>query len=454
MPEPVTPETLDGRPLPAWYDDAKFGIMVHWGLYSVPAWADTFYKPEEIFSDITLLLANAEDILKRLPYAAWYENTLAIEGSPTQEFHRQTYGADFTYQDFQPVFEEAAARWNPDDWAELFRQAGARYVVLVTKHHDGYTLWPSEVANPHRAGWKSPRDIVGELTAAVRTQCMRMGLYYSGGIDWSFYLPPIATAIDFLTSTPPGADYVPYADAQWRELIERYRPAILWNDIRYPDAADAEDLFAEYYNTVTDGVINDRWSKASGEMRHHDFTTPEYSIPNEIVPEKWETVRGMGSSFAYNRNQRDEDYPSPESFVYMLIDIVSKNGNLLLNVGPMADGKIPAPQVNILRTIGEWLARNGEAIYETRPWDRFDGTTSNGVAVRFTRKTATGALYATLLDRVDAGPIEIEDFPYEPSSVRLLGSTARIDWAYTGSALRVTLPDGEDGALAPSFAIE
>jgi alpha-L-fucosidase len=454
LPEPVTPETLDSRPLPAWYDDAKFGIMIHWGLYSVPAWAETFYKPEEIFSDLAFLLANAEEILKRLPYVAWYENTLAIDGSPTQQFHRATYGTDFTYQDFQPLFENAAAKWNPDDWAELFRQAGARYVVLVTKHHDGYPLWPSEVANPRRAGWTSPRDIVGELTAAVRTQCMRMGLYYSGGIDWSFYLPPIATALDFLTSTPPDADYIPYADAHWRELIERYRPSILWNDIRYPDAAEAEVLFAEYYNTVTDGVINDRWSKATGEARHRDFITPEYSVLNEIAPEKWETVRGMGNSFAYNVNQRDEDYPLPESFVYMLVDIVSKNGNLLLNVGPMADGTIPAPQVTILETIGEWLARNGEAIYGTRPWERFGGTTAGGTAVRFTQKPASATVYATLLERIAAGPIEIQDFPCAPTSVRLLGSDAGIEWAYADGRLRVTLPEPEGGTLAPSFAIE
>jgi alpha-L-fucosidase len=228
----------------------------------------------------------------------------------------------------------------------------------------------------------------------------------------------------------------------------------LWNDIRYPDAAEAEVLFAEYYNTVTDGVINDRWSKATGEARHRDFITPEYSVLNEIAPEKWETVRGMGNSFAYNVNQRDEDYPLPESFVYMLVDIVSKNGNLLLNVGPMADGTIPAPQVTILETIGEWLARNGEAIYGTRPWERFGGTTAGGTAVRFTQKPASATVYATLLERVAAGPIEIQDFPYAPTSVRLLGSDAGIEWAYADGRLRVTLPEPEGGTLAPSFAIE
>ena len=434
---PYTRETLATRGVPPWYEDAKLGILIHWGLYSVPAWADTKYDPEKIFSDLPFLLANIEDILAHMPYVAWYQNTLAIEGSPTQAYHAEHFGADFPYENFRPLFEEEAAKWDPIQWADLFRDAGARYVVLVTKHHDGYALWPSAVENANRADWHSSRDLVGDLAAAVRSRCMRMGLYYSGGIDWTFRPPPIATAADFLNSTPPGDDYAAYADAQWRELIELYKPAVLWNDIRYPDAADGEQLFADYYNTVSDGVVNDRWaSPRTGALLHHDFITPEYSTLDEILPDKWETVRGIGRTFAYNRNQKDEDYASPEAFVHLLVDVVSKNGNLLLGVGPMADGTVPPPQVEILRGLGAWLEKNGEAIYGTRPWERFGTLTGDGTEVRFTRNPETGVVYATILGRTRGASLRIEDFAPTPSSVRLVGSATPLDWSREGNALR------------------
>ncbi len=183
--------------------------------------------------------------MRHNPYTEWYENSLAIEGTATQAFHRETYGADFAYRDFQPLFEAESAGWSADEWARLFAQARARYVVLVSKHHDGYALWPSALANPNRRGWFSRRDIVGELASAVRDRCLRMGLYYSGGIDWTFGPPPVVTALDFLQSVPTGEEYASYFEAQYRELIEAYRPAVLWNDISAPQAADLGRLFTD-----------------------------------------------------------------------------------------------------------------------------------------------------------------------------------------------------------------
>ena len=191
-----------GRELPPWYDDAKLGIMIHWGVWTVPAWAETTLDPERIADpeDPTYLLApgGVENFLRHNPYTEWYENSLAIDGTATQEFHRATYGTEFPYTAFQCCFEQRAESWKPEVWARLFVEAGARYVVLVTKHHDGYALWPTAVENAHRQDWYWQRDAVGELANAVRERCLRMGVYYSGGIDWSFKPPPIASIADFL----------------------------------------------------------------------------------------------------------------------------------------------------------------------------------------------------------------------------------------------------------------
>src|SRR5262249_51329153 len=150
-------------------------------------------------------------------------------------------------------FESASATWSPESWASLFAEAGARYVVLVTKHHDGFALWPSAVPHPTRPGWHAARDFVGELDGAVRRRCLRMGTYYSGGLDWAVQPGPIRNTFDTLTVAPQSAEYIAYADAQWRELITRYHPAVMWNDLGYPQNADALALFADFYNTVPDG---------------------------------------------------------------------------------------------------------------------------------------------------------------------------------------------------------
>ena len=176
-----------------------------------------------------------------------------------------------------------------------------------------------------------------------------MGLYYSGGIDWTWAPPPYATIADATRLTPPQPDYAAYADAHWRELIRRYQPAVLWNDIGAPAQEDTEQLFRDYYAAVADGVVNDRWATATASP-HHDFRTAEFNADEAIAPDKWEAVRGMSRGFGYNANETDADYGPPEKFVHLLIDVVAKNGNLLLNVGPRADGSIPEPQLRILAT--------------------------------------------------------------------------------------------------------
>src|SRR6202046_3802486 len=210
-----TLESLNRHPLPQWYADAKLGIFVHWGLYSVPGWAPLSH-PEHDFRNV--------DYIKNNPYAEWYYNVMRIDGSPTQAYHRQHYGgAD--YYNFVPVFNQESAKWKPDQWAEIFHNAGAKYVVLTTKHHDGFTLWPSSIKKPHLRPDQShsTRDLVGDLARAVRQDGMKMGVYYSGLYDWSFGSGPfIADDNVALALKQQGSQYPAYADAQLRELIGKY----------------------------------------------------------------------------------------------------------------------------------------------------------------------------------------------------------------------------------------
>ncbi len=347
----------------------------------MPAWATPVGELGKV--DWTKWFANN-------PYSEWYLNSLRIDGSPTQEHHRKTYGEQFGYMDFVPQFNEALAAWDPTAMASLFADAGAGYVVLTTKHHDGFTLWPSEVENPNLpVGQRSTEwDLVGDLTADVKAAQMRMGFYYSGGLDWSFNPEPIDQVEEVRGTIIHTQEFADYADAHWRELIAKYDPEILWNDIGYPEQGDIARIVADFYNTHPDGLINNRFEigEEGAPQRHHDFTTPEYSRMDGITDYKWETCRGLGYSFGYNRVETDEHTISEAELIHLLADIVSKNGNLLLNAGPMPDGTVPELQASRLRALGHWLRRNGEAIYGTRLWERATGETDAGLPVRFTAK--------------------------------------------------------------------
>lgn len=427
-------ESIRAHKVPDWYADAKFGIFVHWGLYSVPAWATPSGELGKVDPSVWF---------RDNAYAEWYLNTLRIEGSPTQKHHYATYGRNFSYLDFIPEFNKAIAKWNPDPMAGLFSEVGAKYVVLTSKHHDGFTLWPSRVPNPNRtaAQQHADRDIAGELAKAVRSKNMRMGLYYSGGLDWSFTLKPVLTEKDVSGTIIHTDAYARYADAHLRELIDRYQPSVLWNDIGYPKQGDLVHILADYYNRVPDGVIDDRFETGlpGGPLRHHDFVTPEYTKLDKITDYKWEMCRGLGYSFGYNQVEGPEQTISEKDLIHLLIDVVSKNGNLLLNVGPKADGTIPEIQVERLRALGEWLKVNGEAIYGTRPWTRAEGKTSDGIDVRFTRKGTT--LYAILLAQPKQQKLTVESLPVPAGShVSLLGGPAKLDQQVDSGKLTVTLP--------------
>ena len=371
---------LRGRELPAWYAPPQLGVFIHWGMFAVPAWAPRGASITE------LTRTHYDEVFALAPYAEWYSNALRIPGSPTRAHHAAVWG-DRPYESFRPDFEAAAAAFDAGAWADLFAEAGARYVVFVTKHHDGYCLWPTAVANPHRPGWRADRDFVGELAEAVRARGLRLGVYYSGGLDWTFKADPISNLGDMFACIPVSDDYRAYADAQVRELIDRYRPSVLWNDIGWPDAEGLPTLFADYYAAVPDGVVNDRWmgsaaftqsladpatrkafndavkarlAASDGELDqppppHCDFRTVEYGSGETMSGQKWESTRGLGLAFGYNANEETGDYLTGEALIALYRYVTKRGGNLLINVGPRADGSIPEAQRAPLKSIGAHL---------------------------------------------------------------------------------------------------
>ncbi|MCP4751392.1 MAG: alpha-L-fucosidase [Proteobacteria bacterium] len=467
-------DSLKAHVVPEWYHDAKLGIFIHWGLFSVPAWAP--YSEKDIAE---MFKAEGMNAVKKSPYAEWYLNTMQFNDYPTWKHHVETWGEDFAYDGFQKIFEEQAEKMNPESWADLFAEAGAQYVVMVTKHHDGYLLWPSRHPNPLKPDFHSKRDFVGELTESVRKKGMRMGYYYSGVFDWSFLHEPIGDLYTFLQNFGQDQAYADYAGSHFRELIDRHGPSILWNDIGAPVDLDVVDLIAHYYNVVEEGVVNDRWRqhRIPGDPKEHaeykafleqvgknlgenamtakrpdfhwDFMTPEYATFDEAKDYKWEATRGVGKSFGHNRLETEKDMLSADELIRYFVDIVSKNGNLLLNVGPTADGTIPEMQRKPLVGLGNWLGVNGEAVFGTRPWTKAEGGTTGGIDVRYTKKGKD--LYAVLLDRPKEKEVSISQLEVPANSeIRLLGYDTALDWKQRETELTVALPPnlGESSAYA------
>ncbi len=463
-------ESLRTHRVPVWFDDAKLGVFIHWGLYSVPGWAPRVPDIQRL-----LIEDGPRRMLRENPYAEWYLNSMQIRGGPTQQYHAQTYGEDYPYDNFVRTFDAATAGANLEDIADLCHNAGARYVVLTTKHHDGFALWPSAIPHPTKGAYHARRDLVGDLTEAVRDRRMRMGLYYSGGYDWPYNNALLTKAADAVLAAPHDERYVAYVTAHWRELIDRYQPSVLWNDIGWPTDPRLPELFAYFYNTVKEGVINDRWKEpglprnrltdaivrgagaAAQAMwrfipesqkhltfaapKHYDFRTPEYDVLRTVTPRKWELARGVGHSFGANRHERPEDIISETELIEMFCDVVSKNGNLLIGVGPRPDGTIPDSQQAPLRGLGAWLAVNGEAIYGSRPWVVTESSTVDGTPLRFT-KSGEG-VYVMVMGMPHSRRITMRAIDgTQVRRVRLVGADARLEWSVEpGGHLTVTLPE-------------
>lgn len=341
-------DSLDSRPLPTWYDEAKVGVFVHWGVYSVPA----FYSE----------------------WLWWHWQMNRTDA--VVDFMARNYRSDFTYQEFAPNFR--AEFFEPYHWARLFKKAGARYVVLTSKHHEGYTLWPSNVSWNWNAGDVGPRrDLVGELARAVReVGGMRFGLYYS---LYEWFNPFYQRDKDAGWQTN---DYVrAKAMPELRDIVEMYRPDVIWSDGDWEAPAsywNSTHFLAWLYNDSpvrNSVVVNDRWG-VNTSCQHGDvYACHDHYNPGKLVPHKWENAMPLdkgdlntGGTWGYRRNVRASQYLTIEELIYELVSTVSCNGNLLFNIGPASDGTISAAFEERLTQLGTWLDVNGEAVYGSRPW--------------------------------------------------------------------------------------
>ncbi|WP_018629080.1 alpha-L-fucosidase [Niabella aurantiaca] len=342
--------SLNTRKIPAWFRQDKFGIFIHWGLYAVPAYAPVIPNSGE-------------------SYAEWYWYRLMEKNKNFIPFHNKNYGAGFRYPQFEPMFR--AELFDPTQWAGIFKASGARYVVLTSKHHEGYCLWNSPEADrswghPWNAVTGTPkRDLLGDLTGAVKAAGLKMGYYYS---LYEWYNP--------LWQKDRKRYVTEHMIPQLKDLVNRYKPSLIFSDGEWdlPDTAwHSPELLAWLFNespVADEVVVNDRWGNNTREKNTGaTYTTSEYGGGMD-ASRVWEESQGIGHSYGYNRNEKLTDYKTGRELILMLTDIVSRGGNLLLDIGPTADGRIPVIMQQRLTAIGNWLKINGEAIYGTRAYTR------------------------------------------------------------------------------------
>lgn len=331
-------ESLDTRPAPQWFLDAKFGIFIVWGPYSVPAYVDR-------------------------GYSEWYRFQMENKASATWKYHERNYGPDFKYEQFADMF--TADLWDPDFWADMIVKSGARYVVTTANYHDGFCLYPSKYsATNHTNKWNSmvvgpKRDLLGELNEAGRKRGLKMGIYYS---LYEWFHP--------LWLEDRDRYVVEKFHPQFKEVVTRYRPPIIFLDGEW-EMDDkkwrSEELAAWLFNDspVADYVaINDRWGASRG--KHGTFYESEYGGGNLPPTHPWQEDRGIGHSYGYNRFENIYDYDSAEELIRMLSKVVGNGGNYLLDIGPTADGLIPVIMQQRMLEIGQWLQVNGQAIYGSK----------------------------------------------------------------------------------------
>ena len=334
-------ESLDQRPVPQWWKDVKFGIFIHWGVYSVPGWSS------------------------KGQYAEWYQQGLNSGDTPRIDYQKRKFG-DRSY--YQLADDFRAELYNPDEWAKVIEASGAKYVVLTSKHHDGWANWPSAQtaqawSMPWNAGVAGPhRDLLGDLFTALRKTSVHPGMYYS---LYEWFNPIYKQDRSKYVAT--------YMWPQMKDLVNTYKPEVFWTDGEW-DGLDtlwkSTQFLAWLYNEspVKDKVVTyDRWG-AGIRFHHGGVYTPEYEPNADFEDHAWEESRGMGMSYGYNREEDAWDYNSTRSLVLQLIDKVSRGGNFLLDIGPDEHGKIPPIMQERLLQMGDWMKINNEAIYNTVRW--------------------------------------------------------------------------------------
>jgi alpha-L-fucosidase len=446
-------KSLERFKTPAWYQDAKFGIFIHWGVYSVPAFGDE-----------------------------WYPRNMYLLGDAAFQHHVTRYGsqAKFGYKDFIPQFK--AEKFNPDEWADLFRKSGAKYVVPVAEHHDGFAMYDSALSDWTAVKMAPKRDVIGELAAAVRKQGLHFGAsshraehwwFYEGGMQFDSDVKDPNNAAFYGPAQPqkkqPDQAFLDDWLARSAEIVDKYQPELMWFDwwIEQPVFEPYLQRFAAYY--YNRGA---QWKRGVA-INYKNKSFPEHAAVLDIErgrvadlrPLFWQSDTSV-SRWSWGYIMRDQ-FKSTASIITDLVDIVSKNGTLLLNIGPRADGTIPDEARKILTEIGGWLGTNGEAIYGTRPWRIYgEGPTkveagsfkdSSGRQftaddIRFTRKGST--LYAIAMGWPASGRIVLKSLANQPvKKVELLGAPAALRWSRTAEGLTIDLPEAKLSDFAIAFKI-
>jgi alpha-L-fucosidase len=465
-------QSLQKYDVPEWYRDAKFGIFIHWGVYSVPAFGDE-----------------------------WYPRMMYVEGSKEYKHHIATYGpqSKFGYKDFIPSFR--AEKFDPAAWAHLFRESGAKYVVPVFEHHDGFAMYDSSLSDWTAVKMGPHRDLVGDLAKAVRAEGLHLGAS-SHRVEHNFYLGvgrtipadvndpefaafygPAHTWLEAPKGAPLSDDFT-FVSKAWTddwlarsaEIVQKYHPEIMWFDWWIGQPSVREDLarFAAFYYNASlkygdhAGVINYKYFAME---EHSAILDVERGQLSDIRPLPWQTDTSVSNrSWGYIQ---DDTFKSPEFIVHQLVDIVSKNGNLLLNIGPRSDGTIPDEEQRILLDVGAWLKVNGEAIYGTRPWKVY-GEGPTKVADGAFRDTDTafytpedfrftqnnGVLYAIELEWPanheavvhNLTPAMLEGGK-QIQSIQMLGSQVNLSFEQRADGLHVRLPEQPIGKFAYALRI-
>ncbi|MFI3269596.1 MAG: alpha-L-fucosidase [Rikenellaceae bacterium] len=420
----ATPKSLQQYEVPEWYEDAKIGYWVHWGLYSVPAYAGD----------------HAAEWYGRWMYAKddgteSNYNKSQTRGLKTAQHHRETYGdpSEFSYRDFIPMWR--AERFDAEAWADLFQEGGAKFFTMMAMHHDNYPLWNSETTPINSARTGPKRDFVAEMERAVRKRGLKFGVSNHSAWNSRFFEFYHKNGFNDEKSSLYGHKSNPTADnSEWwarsTELVERYHPDLVWYDWCWNsgpfDMQTRMNFCSWYYNRAADWGLASKSSpevvvayKAIGKLPDGSAVLDlERGAMAQIYPYVWMTDTSLGlRSWSY---APDEEYRSPNQVVDMLVDIVSKNGVLLLNIGPKADGTIPEVAQRTIKMTGEWLAMNGEGIYATRPWtiygegptqpgDKMDGdhVEYTNRDIRFTRSKDQRTLYIHALGYDKSFNVEI-----------------------------------------------